>query len=151
MTDYFDKKYIYEQSALLPYQIRNGHFEILIITTRNSKKWTIPKGLIEDNLTPAESAVQEGYEEAGIKGLISPKTIGEYRYQKWAGICNVKVYPFEIKQVMAEWPESYFRKRKWIRLDEVQNYISIAELQKIILSLPRFFGNSESAPQDFIN
>lgn len=141
MIDHFSKKFIYEQSAIIPYKMRNGHIEILIVTTRSSRKWTIPKGLIEDNLTPAESAVQEGYEEAGIKGIINPQTIGEYQYQKWEGICRVKVYPFEIQEILDDWPESYFRKRKWICLDEVINYISVTELQKIILSLPTFLEN----------
>jgi 8-oxo-dGTP pyrophosphatase MutT (NUDIX family) len=143
MIDFANKKIMYEQSAIIPYRIRDGNFEILIITTRSSKKWTIPKGLIEDNLTPEESAEQEGYEEAGIKGIINPRIIGEYQYQKWGGICSVKVYPLEITQIMADWPESYFRKRKWIRLDEVQNYIPIAELQKTILRLPRFLANKD--------
>ena len=61
-------KYDFTQSAILPYQKKNGKLEILLITSIRKKKWIIPKGFIEFNLSPFESAKKEAFEEAGVIG-----------------------------------------------------------------------------------
>ena len=124
--------YWYRQSAVVPFR-NNGTIEILLITTRKKKKWIIPKGIIEENLTPLQSAEKEALEEAGIKGLVKNKAIGKYKYSKWGGTCKVKVFAMEVNEVLDIWEED-FRDRKWIPLNQVKNEISDEKLTKIIES-----------------
>ncbi|MEE9431009.1 MAG: NUDIX hydrolase [Melioribacteraceae bacterium] len=124
--------YWYNQSAVVPYR-KNGTVEILLITTRKKKKWIIPKGIVEENLTPLQSAEKEAFEEAGIRGTTSKKSIGKYKYKKWGNKCKVKVFAMEVNEVLDTWEED-FRERKWVKLDKVKEEIVEVKLQKIILS-----------------
>jgi len=124
--------YWYKQSAVVPFR-NNGSIEILLITTRKKKKWIIPKGIIEENLTPSQSAEKEALEEAGIIGVVSKKTIGKYKYTKWGGTCTVKVFAMEVNELHETWEED-FRERKWVPLNQVKNEINDDKLIKIIES-----------------
>lgn len=99
----------YAQSAVVPFVLKNGAVELLLITNRSGNRWVIPKGIVEGSLTALESAVREAYEEGGIKGKAYKEAIGEYRYRKWSGTCNVEVFLFEVSEVLREWPEADFR------------------------------------------
>ena len=67
------------QAGALPYAIVEGRMAFLLITSRRSGKWIFPKGIIEPNMTPWESAALEAVEEAGVTGDISSEPIGSYR------------------------------------------------------------------------
>ena len=103
----------YPQSGVIPFRIVNPDIQILLITTNSRKHWTIPKGLIEDGMSPAESAVQEAYEEAGIRGDLYENSIGNYRYHKWGGTCEVEVFLMAVTLMLDHWPEEIFRERLW--------------------------------------
>ncbi|NIQ08741.1 NUDIX hydrolase, partial [candidate division KSB1 bacterium] len=108
---------IYDQSAVIPFRFEEDDLQVMLITTRRSKRWIIPKGLIEDDMTADESAEMEAFEEAGIRGHVYPEVIGEYEYQKWGGICRVKVFLMKVESVLEEYPES-FRTRRWMTAEE---------------------------------
>ena len=129
-----DTKYL--QSAVIPFVIENGVLKVLLITSRSGKRWVIPKGCIEDDLTSLESAVEEAYEEAGIKGRAYKKAIGEYRYRKWGGICHVEVFQFEVNEVLQEWPEASFRQRAWVTVEEAAERVVEKALKSIIRRVP---------------
>jgi 8-oxo-dGTP pyrophosphatase MutT (NUDIX family) len=124
--------WIYNQSAVIPFRLKNGEYQILLITSSSGRRWIIPKGIIEPNLSPADSAAQEAYEEAGIKGEIYPQIICNFEYKKWGGTCTVEVYLMEVKQEYQIWPECSLRKRRWCSPLEAQKLCDIKEL-KIIL------------------
>lgn len=126
----------YDQSAVVPFVLKDGALEILLITNRSGKRWVIPKGLVEDDLTAQQSAVREAYEEAGIKGKVYKKSIGEYQYRKWLGICNVEVFLFEVHDELEEWPEDHFRERAWLSVDEAAKLVDEKALKKIIRRVP---------------
>ena len=127
--------WLYNQSAVIPFRRENGELRILLITTLKSKKWIVPKGVIEPDLSPAESAEIEAYEEAGIKGKVYKKQIGKYRYRKWGGVCTVKVYLLEVKEILEEWPESELRERKWMSLRDAAELVKEKTLKPIITNL----------------
>jgi phosphohistidine phosphatase len=114
--------YWYEQSAAIPFRINEKGTEILIITTRKKKKWIFPKGIVEVGLSSRDSAVKEALEEAGVKGNLIEENLGSYSYKKWGAECNVKVYGLDVEIYLNDWEEN-FRERKWIGINEVQNYI----------------------------
>jgi ADP-ribose pyrophosphatase YjhB (NUDIX family) len=123
---------IFDQSGVIPFRKYKNGIEVLLITTRKGN-WTIPKGIIEDNHTPQESALKESVEEAGAWGIVSEEKVGTYRYKKWGGTCKVKVYKMEVTKIFSKWEEDSFRERIWIPLEKVSKMISKKELVKLIL------------------
>jgi phosphohistidine phosphatase len=123
--------YWYKQSAIIPYRLNNEEIEILLITSRKKKHWIIPKGIVEKDLCPFESAKKEALEEAGISGKGNKKIIGKYKYKKWGSKCSVEVYSMEVETVYKDWLEN-FRERKWIKSNEIIRYIDNKKLMKII-------------------
>ncbi|MCP4129203.1 MAG: NUDIX hydrolase [Gammaproteobacteria bacterium] len=137
MSKYSVPAYYLKQSAVVPYRKKKGKLEILLITSRRKKRWIIPKGVIEQPLTPQQSAAKEGLEEAGIQGKVSKAAIGSYQFQKWNKTCTVKVYCMKVEKAHKVWRETW-RKRKWVSLDTAGRLIQKKKLRNIILSLPEF-------------
>lgn len=133
---------IYLQSGVIPYKKESDELQVLLITSRSNKRWIIPKGLIEPDLTPEESAVEEAYEEAGIKGKIMPDMLGEYKYHKWGGTCVVKVFPMEVTEILDHWPEASFRKREWVPVTVALSRLKETDLKKMMQSLPKFLNKT---------
>jgi 8-oxo-dGTP pyrophosphatase MutT (NUDIX family) len=131
-----NSSWIYNQSGVIPFRFQHEELEILLITSRRKRRWVIPKGIIEEGLSPEESAAKEAYEEAGIAGTIHPQMVGQYQYEKWGGTCTVKVYLLEVKEIMADWPEAFFRDRQWLSVSEAQTRIDEVDLQNLIAKLP---------------
>ena len=126
--------YWYKQSSVIPYRRVGDKVELLIIKTRKNKKWIFPKGIIEENLTPMESAEKEALEEAGVKGKVSSELIGKYIYKKWGGKCSVKVYSLKIDTILDVWEEN-FRERKWIMISKIEEFISNKKILKMVKDL----------------
>ena len=132
--------WFYNQSAVIPIKLEKGKIKILLITSRKKKRWIIPKGVVEPELSSSDSAAQEAFEEAGIKGDIYPNPIGEYQYKKWGGTCTVTVFLMKIEMLLLEWPESY-RNRIWVGINESKIFIQEKKLQEIIQSVPSIHAN----------
>ncbi len=125
------------QSGAIPF-LSNGELKILIITNRKGTKWVIPKGIVEPEMKAAESAAKEVYEEAGVRGSIIKPALGKYSVKKWGEKCRVKVFLLETEEILDEWPESLYRRRKWIRFSDAKHYIKKKKLLKIIEKIPEF-------------
>ncbi len=134
--------YYYRQSAVIPYRLDSGSLEILMITSRRKKRWVIPKGIIEPNLSPQLSAAKEALEEAGLEGQVSPTPLGNYEYHKWKGTCKVEVYTLQVEKVLDRWQEDY-RDREWISLHAAINRAEEPGLKEILRSLPSFLEKAE--------
>ncbi len=125
-------EHYYNQSAVIPFFTDNGERKIILITTRKKQKWTIPKGIVEPGMTPVESARQEAEEEAGIEGFIEPVVFDTFEYEKWGGICFVKVYLMHVNEIFAEWPEIHFRQRRFFSPEEAVRYIGREEIKPVL-------------------
>ena len=131
--------WFFNQSAVLPFRISNNILEILLITSIKKKRWIIPKGIVEPDLSPQESAMKEAYEEAGISGQILDTWIGEYTYKKWGGVCHVLVYPLKVETVHNTWPESNLRERCWFEAKQALAKTKLNSLADLIDSLKKSF------------
>jgi 8-oxo-dGTP pyrophosphatase MutT (NUDIX family) len=87
---------------------------LCLITSRNGKRWVIPKGLIDPGHTAGETALQEAWEEAGLVGTLDPEPIGSFLYDKYGGTCHVTVFAMRVTEVLTDWPERDFRQRAWV-------------------------------------
>lgn len=111
--------------------------EVLLITSLNSKRWILPKGWPEPNLTPAESAAREAFEEAGITGKIGAQAIGTYHYLKekkdGGGMpCRVEVFALAVTKQLNDWPEKGTRELAWLPLDQAVTRVSEPGLRQVL-------------------
>ncbi len=125
----------FNQSAVIPYRVSKNGMEILLITSFKKKNWIIPKGFIEYNLTPFESAKKEAYEEAGVLGSNETLEMGNFKLKKPTGSCWMKVYSMEVQEMLDDYPEMNQRKRKWFTPEEAIEKISIPEVVEMIREL----------------
>ena len=124
-------RHFYRQSAVIPYRIRHGKVEVLLITSRKGKRWILPKGICEPDLSSAESAAKEALEEAGVEGRTSESIVGTYDYQKWGGTCTVQVFAMRVETVHEEWLESH-RLRIWLSPTEAAERVDETALRALL-------------------
>src|SRR5690606_20329418 len=90
----------FRQVAALPFRIKDGKVEVLLVTSRETKRWLIPKGWLMKGKKPHKAAAQEAVEEAGVKGEIESESLGHYDYWKRRAahfdLCRVEVYPLKV-------------------------------------------------------
>ena len=128
-------KYHFDQSAVIPYRFTEQGLEILLITSIRKKKWIVPKGFIEFNLTAFESAKKEAYEEAGVLGTNETIELGTFNINKYGGELSIKVYSMEVVEEHEDYPEKNLRKRKWFPIEEAENKINFPEIGELINKL----------------
>lgn len=127
----------YRQSGAIPFRKSGRKIEILLITTTKKKRWIVPKGIVEKDLSPGKSAAKEAFEEAGVVGKVSGRLIGRYKYQKWGGVCKVNLYALLVEKTLRTWDESHFRKRRWFTIDRASKIVNEPEVSRVILKIPR--------------
>lgn len=127
----------FNQSGVIPYRIINGEIEILLITSVTKKKWIIPKGYVEFNLSPFESAKKEAIEEAGVLGGNETFELGEYHIKKKTGMLELKIYTLEVTEELKDYQEMNVRSRKWFSLNDAIEKVSIREIKEMLKTLPQ--------------
>ncbi|MGB5441695.1 MAG: histidine phosphatase family protein [Gammaproteobacteria bacterium] len=132
--------YYYTQSAVIPYRVRDGKLEILVIASSKKNHLVVPKGIQEPGLTPRASAAREALEEAGIEGEVAAAALGSYSCEKWGATCTVAVYPMKVTRIIAEqdWEESH-RGRKWMSPAKAAGRLKQAELGPLVKKLESMF------------
>jgi 8-oxo-dGTP pyrophosphatase MutT (NUDIX family) len=130
------------QYAAIPIRIAaRGRVEVLLMTSRGTGRWVIPKGWPMRHRTPAGTARQEAYEEAGITGrLWSRRSVGTYRYDKvddkFSGEVTVRVFVLEVEQQLKDWPERGQRRRRWFASRRAAGLVQERELSRLLRTLP---------------
>jgi 8-oxo-dGTP pyrophosphatase MutT (NUDIX family) len=112
---------VLRQAGALPYRIEPDGLRVLLITSRGTGRWVIPKGGIEKGFTPAQAAAQEAYEEAGIKGSIDPVPLGSFTYPKRLNSGRIKpasvlVFALRFEKQLKSWPEQSERRFAWMTI-----------------------------------
>jgi 8-oxo-dGTP pyrophosphatase MutT (NUDIX family) len=125
-----------KQVAALPWRRRKGHLDVMLITSRETKRWVIPKGWPMDHLTNSNAAKREAYEEAGVTGRISRRALGVFDYVKLTedGAFPVRatVYALEVADELATWPEKKERKRRWFSVEEAAERVDEDGLKALL-------------------
>lgn len=136
------KRDVRTQFAALCYRLRKKEVEVLLITSRDSGRWIIPKGWPMDRLTPAEAAAQEAFEEAGVIGKAKEMVIGLYSYRKETVDdqlpCVVAVFPLKVQKLVKDYPEMAERDRRWFPARKAAEKVREPELRQILKNFPAF-------------
>lgn len=125
-----------EQYAALCWRENGPDIEILLITSRDTGRWVIPRGWPMEGKTRAEAAAQEAWEEAGVKGQPHPVPVGVYQYWKPERASEIEVTVFSLRADKAakDFPERKQRKRKWLPAREAAALVAEGGLAEMIRS-----------------
>jgi 8-oxo-dGTP pyrophosphatase MutT (NUDIX family) len=126
------------QYAALPFRLVEGEPQVLLVTSRETKRWILPKGQPEKKVTACNVAAQEAYEEAGVVGQISTRSIGSFPSMKRLRsgqevATRVRVYMLDVARELDDWPEMGERERRWLNIGEAVMMASEPGLTQFLL------------------
>ena len=126
------------QVAALCYRGNGPDMEVLLVTSRDTGRWIIPKGWPISGLKTSEAALQEAWEEAGVRNSqATTQPIGTYTYDKvmHAGLpvpVETLVFPVDVKELSQDFPESRQRERRWVTPEAAAELVNECELKDIL-------------------
>jgi predicted phosphate transport protein (TIGR00153 family) len=125
------------QIGAFPYRINaDGAAEVMLITSRDTGRWVVPKGNPIVGLSPHEAAATEAWEEAGLTGYVCAAPLGEYRYLKrrrrGEEEAVVALYPLAVADQAADWPEKAQRETRWFALTAAAASVTEPQLKVLI-------------------
>lgn len=131
------------QYAALPWR-RDAEkgLEILLATSRETKRWVIPKGWPMKGRKPHIVAAIEAQQEAGLHGKIEKNKLGDYEYEKrlkgGASVdCLVEVFSLKVERQRKKWPEKGQRVTYWFPYETAADQVDEPQLREIILAFGR--------------
>ena len=145
---------IFHQAGVIAYRIQDGKVRVLLMTSRDTGRWIIPRGNIKPGVTPCRAAEQEAYEEAGVKGtIISSNPLGMYTYFKRldsgeARAATVEVYLLRIKERLKKWPERNERKLSWVSSKEAVRLVEEPGVVPLLLRLMELEDDLANPPRE---
>ena len=128
-----------KQFGALPYRLGvDGQLEILLVTSRETGRWVVPKGNPMARLKPHETAAREAFEEAGVEGEIGETPLGSFRYRKRKLLflpirAEVSLFALRVDRELERWPEAGQRKRQWFARAEAAALVNERRLKQLIL------------------
>jgi 8-oxo-dGTP pyrophosphatase MutT (NUDIX family) len=130
------------QVAALPVKMGDdGMARVLLLTSRESKRWVIPKGWPMKGRKPHEAAAREALEEAGVTGHAGKKPIGAYTYFKRQeahfDVCRVAVYLLRVEKQLRTWREKAQRHGRWFTLNEAADLVQEPGLVALLRNLAK--------------
>jgi len=126
----------------LPYRIDGpgkNDVMILLVTSRDTKRWVLPKGNLMVGIAPHRAAAREAEEEAGVRGTIARKPLGRFPYRKWRSakrfeMAKVDVFALKVGKELSSWKEQGQRERRWFTRDDAATMVDEPELTALIRS-----------------
>jgi 8-oxo-dGTP pyrophosphatase MutT (NUDIX family) len=128
------------QIAAMPVRLGlDGSPEILLVTSRTTRRWIVPKGWRMKDRKDAEAAAIEAFEEAGVVGRVSDTPAGSYSYWKRMAdhfvLCEVTLYLLEVERQLDSWAEKDERRSQWFKLADAADLVDEPELRSAIRNL----------------
>ena len=127
------------QYGALPYRLgKSGEVELLLITSRTTRRWIIPKGWPIKARKPWQTAEIEARQEAGVCGVMGKAPVGRFRYRKLLDEdgrlvpCEVTVFPLRVTRTLAKWPEQAERDVRWMTPAKATSVLADPELRAVV-------------------
>jgi 8-oxo-dGTP pyrophosphatase MutT (NUDIX family) len=131
---------IAHQAGTLPYRITDQGHEVLLVTSKRTGRWVLPKGWPAAGESLVQSAARETYEEAGVMGAIEPVELGRFLTTKIRmgsrASFVVVIYPLRVELELATWPERLDRRRLWFSLAQARSIVAV-EQRGVLRALER--------------
>jgi 8-oxo-dGTP pyrophosphatase MutT (NUDIX family) len=112
-----------QQAAAIPIRRRGDDLQVCLIRKRFAGSWGIPKGTVDSGETHETTALNEAWEEAGIRGRLVGEALGTYEYEKYGRALTVMVFLMEVLEHHRDWAEAGLRERKWASLEEAESLL----------------------------
>ncbi len=130
---------VYQVAAIPIRRSQDGTVEVLLITSRQTRRWVVPKGWPWRRIEDHDAAAGEAWEEAGVRGLPVRESIGTFTYDKRRNgdllPLKVLVYLLEVIEIAESWPEAEERRRAWFSPAEAADLVDEPELQELLRQL----------------
>lgn len=132
---------VLQQAGVIPYSVVNGIVRVLLVTSRDTGRWLIPKGFVDDGYSPMDAAVREAFEEAGVEGVMHTDTpLGFFTYFKRLKTgenrpASVIVYLLRVEKQCKKWPEKKQRQCAWFTPEEASKLVREPGLAELLLRL----------------
>ncbi len=129
------------QVAALCYKETKAGKRVLLITSRDTGRWIVPKGWPIKGKNGSESALQEAWEEAGVKkAAIEEDPFGTYDYDKGLSDgesipIHTEVYMTRVEKLSDEYPEVDQRERAWFAPKDAANKVAEPDLKALLEKL----------------
>jgi 8-oxo-dGTP pyrophosphatase MutT (NUDIX family) len=125
------------QYAALCHRAVKGKVAVLLVSSRDTGRWVLPKGWPIYGLQPHEAAAREAFEEAGVEGIVDPDPLGCFDYDKRLADttvqpCRVTVFAIRVKRLLNDFPEKGQRTRKWFRPQKAALKVHEPQLQALL-------------------
>ncbi len=127
------------QYAALPWRW-NNELEVMLVSSRETRRWVVPKGWPMRHRKPHDAAAQEALEEAGLVGHIAKKALGTFKYEKRMRNgailpCKVDVFPMHVVRQRKTWREFHERTTRWFSIPDAVAAVREPDLKELILRL----------------
>jgi len=127
------------QYAALPWRVKDGRLEIMLVTSRDTKRWVIPKGWPMKGRKPHIVAAIEAVQEAGLIGKIDKAKLGDFGYEKRlesgaAVDCRVEVFALRVQRQRKRWREKKQRATRWFEYGVAASLVQEPELRDLMLA-----------------
>ena len=143
----------FHQAGVIAYRIQDGKVRVLLMTSRDTGRWIIPRGNIKSGVTPCRAAEQEAYEEAGVRGtIIGSSPLGMYTYSKKLAsgedrAATVEVYLLRVEKRLKKWPERSERKLSWVSTKEAVRLVEEPGVVPLLRQLMEFEDDLANSPR----
>lgn len=140
------------QTGALPWRLRGRSLQVLLVTSRRSRRWLVPKGWPMRGKSLAEAAAVEAFEEAGVQGAADPQPLGFFNHVKRRWLfgemqLTIVVHALKVKRELSRWPEQDERSRRWLPVARAAEMVDSPELGRIMLDFAsRLDGDRRSPP-----
>jgi 8-oxo-dGTP pyrophosphatase MutT (NUDIX family) len=137
---------ILHQAGVIAYRIVDNEVRVLLMTSRETGRWIIPKGNIEPGSAPSEAAEREAYEEAGVRGVVDSMPLGFYTYFKKLNsgerrAATVEVYLLRVTERLKKWPEKGERRVTWVSTGAAIELVAEAGIAPLLRRVAEFEGS----------
>ena len=127
------------QVAAIPFRTRDGAPEVMLVTSRGTRRFIVPKGWPMKGKSGRQAALIEAQEEAGVSGEARKQPLGKYRYWKRLSEAfvpvEVTVFLLVVQESVDDWKESGMRERAWLSPGDAAMLIDEPELASLIRSI----------------
>lgn len=136
------------QYAALPWRLNSGRLEVMLVTSRDTKRWVIPKGWPMKGRKPHIVAAIEAVQEAGLVGKTDKVKLGDFRYEKRLDSgatvdCCVEVFSLRVQKQRKKWREKKQRATRWFECVVAAGLVEEPELRDLMLG----FGSASTPPK----